>query len=149
MNNSTFPETAVFDSLHQLMHLYRGLLHQAILGMDMDLTVTECKTIIFFAHHPQATLSDLTLHCLRDKAQLNRIIRQLKERSLLAEQKDSHDKRKTLLTLTESGQAVFAQLQTVNNEIQTRALHGLQPEIAQQMSFLLRDMITNLSEPSV
>lgn len=146
MNASIAPH--VFDSLHTLIHLYRGHMHQAMQQLAVDLSHMECKTLMYFAHHPDATLSDLANHSMRDKAQLTRVIHQLTARHLLTEQKDPDDRRRTLLQLTPDGQQLFNQLQQLNQTIRQQAMAGMSEADGMQLGTLIQTLITNLSDLS-
>jgi DNA-binding MarR family transcriptional regulator len=143
MNPSIAPH--VFDSLHTLIHLYRSHMHQAMQQLSLDLSHMECKTLMFFAHHPGATLSELAAHSMRDKGQLTRVIHQLIARQLLAEHKDPDDKRRTMLQLTPQGEQLFAQLQTVNQTIRQQAMAGMSDADGKMLVALIQTLVDNLS----
>lgn len=137
----------VFDSLHTLIHLYRSHMHQAMQQLSLDLSHMECKTLMFFAHHPGATLSELVTHSMRDKGQLARVIHQLTARQLLAEQKDPDDKRRTMLQLTPQGEQLYAQLQQVSQTIRQQAMTGMSDSDGEMLVALIQTLVDNLSVP--
>jgi DNA-binding MarR family transcriptional regulator len=71
----------------------------------------EGKVLGFFARHPGATQRDLAQHSGRDKAQLARLIKSLRERGLLLAEEDGSDRRQVCLRLSDAGQAVQDTLQ--------------------------------------
>src|SRR4051812_7083089 len=79
---------AVFDALHSVMHLYRSARTQAFRDEEQDVTHMETRVIGYFDHHPGSTLSDLVQHSGRDKAQLTRLIRGLRDKGYLEASED-------------------------------------------------------------
>ena len=73
----------VFDSIHAVMHLFRAEQYRAFRDAPHPLTHMEGKLLGFFARRPDATLSDLVAHSGRDKGQLARLIKTLKDQGLL------------------------------------------------------------------
>jgi DNA-binding MarR family transcriptional regulator len=84
----------------------------------------EVKALGFFARHPGATQSDLVAHSGRDKAQVARQIRALRERGLLEAQADETDRRSSRLSLSEEGKAVHAALHSNDGRLKQQALAG-------------------------
>src|ERR1700753_149352 len=78
----------VFDLIHTIMHLFRSQQYRGLPDGSRHLTHMEGKLVSFFARHPGATLSDLVAHFARDKGQIARLIKSLKEAGLLSAQKD-------------------------------------------------------------
>ena len=76
------PAEAVIELVHVVMHQFRSRQFQALRDGAHDVTHMEAKVLGFFAHRPGATLSDLVAHSGRDKAQLARLVKGLREREL-------------------------------------------------------------------
>lgn len=113
----------IFESIHSLMHLYRAQQYRALRDGPHDLTHMENKVLGFFAREQGATLSDLVQHSRRDKAQLARLIKGLRDKGLLEGEADVSDRRSVRLRLTEAARAVHQAL-----EKQTRYVNGLAVE---------------------
>ena len=93
----------------------------------------------FFGRHPGATQSELAEHSGRDKAQLARLIKGLKDRGLLLAEADPQDGRLWRLHLSPEGQAIRRAVQQQARQIGQRALAGLNDkEQAQLLDLLLR-----------
>src|SRR5471032_1963957 len=82
---------AVLQLVHTVMHQFRSRQYQVLRDGPHDITHIESKVMGFFSHHPGATLSDLAQHSGRDKAQLARLVKGLRERALLAGEADVAD----------------------------------------------------------
>jgi DNA-binding MarR family transcriptional regulator len=98
----------------------------------------------FFARRPGATQSDLAAHSGRDKAQLARLVRGLRERGLLDAVADETDKRSTRLTLSEAGKAMHAALHRHDGALAEAALDGLTEEERATLLDLLERVRANL-----
>jgi len=69
------------------------------------------KVLGYFGRHPGATQKDLAQHSGRDKAQLARPIKGLRDRGLLSAVADDADRRSVRLSLTADGRALQRTLQ--------------------------------------
>lgn len=143
------PEASVLDLIHTVMHGVRSLQYQ---GADdparAGLTHMEGKVLGFFARHPGATQRDLAQHSGRDKAQLARLIKALRERGLLLAEEDGSDRRQVCLRLSDAGQAVQHTLKAREGAVEQQALAGLSPAQRQQLGELLRSVQANLASPA-
>lgn len=135
----------VFDAIHSIMHLYRSQQFRAFAGGAHELTHMESKVLRFFAREPGATLSDLVLHSGRDKAQLTRLIRGLRDRGLLDASADEADRRSTRLYLSEAGRGLHAQLHRIGTELSEVGLTGLDEAEREQLYLLLQRVRSNLA----
>jgi DNA-binding MarR family transcriptional regulator len=123
--NSPSSAVEVLERVHAIMHLYRSAQQRGLRAGPHDLAHMEIKVLGFFARRPGATQSDLVAHSGRDKAQVARLIRGLRERGLLDAAADETDKRSTRLTLSESGRAMYAALHRHDGALAEAALDGL------------------------
>ncbi|RJF92649.1 MarR family winged helix-turn-helix transcriptional regulator [Noviherbaspirillum saxi] len=134
----------VFERIHTIMHLYRSQQYRALRDGIHDLTHMENKVLGFFARHPGATQSDLVMHSGRDKAQLARLIRGLKDRGFLEAGADAADRRSVRLQVTSAGQAVFRHLQQQGRHLSHIAVKGLSEEEKQVLVSMLDRVRSNL-----
>ncbi len=135
----------VFDAIHSIMHLYRAQQFRAFAGGEHELTHMESKVLRFFARQPGATLSDLVAHSGRDKAQLTRLIKGLRERGLLDASADEADRRSTRLQLSEAGEALHGRLHQVGAALSGVALEGISEAEREQLHALLQRVRANLA----
>jgi DNA-binding MarR family transcriptional regulator len=122
--NHDCPIDDVLECMHAIMHLYRSAQQRSLRDGPNDLAHMEVKALGFFARHPGATQSDLVAHSGRDKAQVARQIRALRERGLLEAQADEADRRSSRLSLSEEGKAVHAALHSSDGRLKQQALAG-------------------------
>ena len=93
---------AVIELVHTVMHQFRSRQYQVLRDGAHAITHMESKVMGFFSHHPGATLSDLVAHSGRDKAQLARLVKGLRERELLVGEADAADRRNVQLRLSDA-----------------------------------------------
>ena len=123
--NPQSPALEVLERVHAIMHLYRSAQQRGLRAGPHDLAHMEIKVLGFFARRPGATQSDLAAHSGRDKAQLARLIRGLRDRGLLEAVADETDKRSTRLSLSSAGKAMFAALHRHDGALAEAALAGI------------------------
>jgi DNA-binding MarR family transcriptional regulator len=137
-------EGDVLESVHAVMHQYRSQQYRVLRDGPHQLTHMESKVLGFFGRHAGATQSDLAQHSGRDKAQLARLIKGLRERGLLLAQADEADRRTVRLSLSADGQAVQKALQQQARVLSRAAVAGLTPAQHRQLLDLLQQVRSNL-----
>ena len=130
--------------MHAIVHLYRARQLRGLRGGPHELAHMEMKALGYFARHPGATQSDLVAHSGRDKAQVARLIRALREAQLLDASADEQDRRSTRLSLSTAGQEVFDGLQRQSGLVRDAALAGLSADEQAQLMTLLARVRANL-----
>jgi len=138
------PAEDVLETMHAIMHLYRSVQQRILRDGPNDLAHMEVKALGFFARHPGATQSDLVTHSGRDKAQVARQIRALRERGLLDAQADEADRRSSRLRLSEAGRAVHAALHSNDGRLKEQALLGFSEDEQTALVALLARVRANL-----
>ncbi|CAN5278659.1 hypothetical protein BH11PSE9_BH11PSE9_33420 [soil metagenome] len=129
----------VLELIHAVMHDYRSLQYRALRDGPHDITHMDSKVLGFFGRRPGATQSDLAQHSGRDKAQLARLIKCLRDQGLLQAEADEADRRNLRLSLTAEGRAVQRGLQQQAKRLSGKAVAGLSPaELAQLLALLQR-----------
>lgn len=138
------PALEVLERVHAIMHLYRSAQQRSLRAGPHDLAHMEIKVLGFFARRPGATQSDLAAHSGRDKAQLARLIRGLRDRGLLDAAADETDKRSTRLSLSEAGREMFAALHRHDGALAESALAGISETERATLLDLLERVRANL-----
>ncbi len=136
--SATDPQSC-FESIHAIMHLFRSEQYRVLRDGPHELTHLEGRLLGFFARRPGATLSDLAEHFGRDKGQLARLIKTLKDQGLLLAATDETDRRSVRLSLSAEALAIHKTLQRQVGVLSHVALQGLtDPERLQLQSLLDR-----------
>lgn len=134
----------VFDAIHSVMHLYRARQLRGLRDTPHELTHMEYKAMGFFARHPGATQGDLVAHSGRDKAQLARLLKGLRDKQLLDAEADENDRRITRLTLSAEGKRIFNSLHDLGVQASSAAVTGMSAEQLAQLQTLLQQIRQNL-----
>jgi DNA-binding MarR family transcriptional regulator len=135
---------AALELIHAVMHLYRSRQYQILRDGPLTVTHMDAKVLGFFARHPGATQSELSLHSGRDKAQLARLVAGLRERGLLAAAQDDTDRRIVRVSLTAAGQAVQRTLHQQARRLEASALAKFSGAERTQLVALLQRLQANL-----
>lgn len=145
---AVLPESSedVLELIHQLMHQYRSLQFRVLREGPHELTHMESKVLAYFCRRPGATQSDLVTHTGRDKAQLARLIKSLRERGWLLAQADPQDKRNLRLTPSAEGLAVQAALAEQARQLGAQAVADLSEDEQASLKALLGRVRRNLGD---
>jgi DNA-binding MarR family transcriptional regulator len=138
------PEEDVLDLIHQVMHQYRSQQYQVLRDGPHEITHMGAKVLHYFGHHPGATQNQLAQDSGRDKAQLARLIKGLRERGLLDGQADAADRRHVRLSLTADGRSVLGSLRQQGRQLNARAVAGMTAAEQRQLLELLQRVRANL-----
>lgn len=130
------------------MHLYRSRQYRDVRGTPHELAHMEGKVLDFFARHPGASQSDLVTHSGRDKAQITRLIRSLRDKGLLEARTDENDRRSTLLQLTAEGKRIHKNLQAQGARLAALAVAGMDDAECRRLAELLARVKSNLEDGS-
>lgn len=145
VNQSTAADDSVLDIIHAVMHQYRAQQFRVLRDGPHDITHMESKVLGYFGRNAGATQSDLAQHTGRDKAQLARLIKGLRDQGLLDGEADPSDRRNTRLTLTDAGQSVRRALQQQAKRLNAVAVAGMGNTEREQLAVLLRRVSQNLA----
>ena len=137
---------AVIELVHTVMHQFRSTQYQVLRDNAHDVTHMESKVMAYFSRHAGATLSDLVAHSGRDKAQLAKLVKGLRERGLLDAATDAADRRSVRLRLSAAGHAVQQALHAEARVLNERAVEGLSAQERAQLVTLLTRVKENLDE---
>lgn len=137
----------VLELIHVVMHQVRSQQTQVLRGGPHAITHMETKVLGFFGRHPGATQTDLAQHSGRDKAQLARLIKGLREQGLLDAQADTVDRRSVRLALTAQGRALLDVLEQASAHLAVQAVAGLSAAEQGQLLALLQRVRQNLAAP--
>lgn len=138
------PQDEVLDLVHTVMHQYRSQQYQVLREGGHDITHMEKKVLGYVDRHPDTTQSDIARDSGRDKAQLARLIKALRERGLLDSQADEADRRNQRLSLTADGRSVLRTLDQQSRRLATQAVAGMSDTEQRQLVALLQRVKVNL-----
>jgi len=148
MNRRTAHEDNLLELVHSVMHSFRSQQFQALREGPLAITHMESKALGYLKRHPGATQSDLARDSGRDKAQLARVIKSLRDKQLLQAEADAEDRRNLRLTLTAEGLAALGVLQQQAQRLARQAEAGLSAGERQQLTELLQRVKRNFESPT-
>jgi DNA-binding MarR family transcriptional regulator len=137
-------EGNALDLIHTVMHLYRSRQYEVLRDGPHQITHMESKVLGYFSRYSGATQSDLAKSMGRDKAQLARLIKSLRDRKLLTAKIDESDRRNVQLAVTAEGQFVLNALHGQSRKLSAKAVVGLDASQRQQLIALLQHVRKNL-----
>lgn len=146
VNHARAADADVLELVHSLMHDYRSRQYRFLKDGPHEITHMDGKVLHFFGRRPGATQSDLVQHTGRDKAQIARLIKGLKDKGLLQGEADEADRRNVRITLTEAGEAVHKELHQQSRRLGKQAVAGLSTEERAQLADLLQRVKANLAQ---
>lgn len=113
-----------------------GLLEEGLLRSPF--TLTEARVVYELAHHEETTAAELAQELDLDPGYLSRILRGFGRKGLIRKRPSAEDRRQQLLSLTESGQEGFAEINAASrNEIEAMLVElteGEQRRLLQAMA---------------
>jgi len=137
-------EDVLMELVHRVLHRYRAGQHAELRAGGSDLAPMETKVLGQIGRQPGLTLSDMVRHSGRDKAQLARLVKSLRERGLLSTEVDPADRRNVRLAVTAEGRDLLQRLQRRGRRLALRAVTGLAADDVEQLTALLRRVYDNL-----
>lgn len=138
----------IFEAIHAVMHLFRAEQYRAFRDDPLPLTHMEGKLLAYFARNPDSTLSDLVAHSGRDKGQLAKLIKTLKDQDLLEASADKVDRRSVRLRLSAKGREIHRELKRQTTRLARLAVTGLKPDECARLAELLQRVKANLETPA-
>lgn len=135
----------VLELVHAVMHQVRARQHQE-LREGAELTPLEWRVLRFFGRNAGATQSDLAAHSGRDKAQLARLVKGLRDRGLLEVAEDEVDRRHVRVTLSSEGDTLYRKVKLLDRRLTTQAVAGLDAAQTKKLCELLEQVRDNLRQ---
>jgi len=139
-------EDLMSETLHQLIHTYMNLLHEGIKRQELELTVTQIRTLKSVRYNPHSTAKSIAERIQRDKAQITRALNDLVEANLIIKTDNSKDARSQLLQLTAKGEKVIVKLDTAEKwgkSQLTKNLTSVELELFFRVSRAMIDNVKN------
>ncbi len=142
--SATADGRAVFELVHAVMHLFRAEQYRAYRDGPFELTHMEGRLLGFLSRNDGAKLTGLVAYMERDKGQLAKLVKNLREQGLVAGQDDEQDRRSVKLTLTAKGREIHESLRRESGKLVDLAVRGLSTAEKRQLVALLQRMRDNL-----
>lgn|GEM_PF-2887416 len=109
-----------------------------------DLTESNYYYILIVVEHPGLSQSELIQYIYREQSIVTKAVRNLVQKGWLQIDKDQNDRRRTVVSATEKGQAAYVKLHQIVQNVNIFATTGLEPEEAQELERLLKKALVPL-----
>jgi len=134
-----------YDFTEQVGHLLRRAYqrHMAIFQQtipDSQLTAGQFVVLCAIQEHGSCSLSEIARATAIDQATVRGIIERLKSRELIMVSHDERDRRKVVVLLSPTGQALIDEVVPFAQDISERTMGGLNPAERVALLYLLRKM---------
>jgi DNA-binding MarR family transcriptional regulator len=132
------------EALFSLIHTVRNTMIQQLKSLDMNLSPMHLKSLKAVSKIEQCTGQKLADFMGRDKAQVNRLIKELVNQELLIKKDNEKDKRSQLLILAASGEALIEEFNKVENEVFSAMASELEPDQIESFIQITQTFKSNL-----
>ncbi|REG82900.1 MarR family winged helix-turn-helix transcriptional regulator [Marinomonas pollencensis] len=105
------------EALFSLIHTVRNTMIQQLKSLDINLSPMHLKALKAVSKIDQCTGQKLADFMGRDKAQINRLIKELVNQDLVVKTSNEQDKRSQLLILASSGETLIKQFNRVEKDV--------------------------------
>ncbi|MBC2607862.1 MarR family winged helix-turn-helix transcriptional regulator [Pelagicoccus albus] len=134
----------IFEAIHRTMHLIRAEQYRELKESPFEITHLEGKILNFLGRSDGLTLSELVEHFGRDKGQLARLTKTLREQGLVCSNPNSEDRRSSILQLTDLGRKVNDSLLARLAKVSSHAIEGFTKDEQKQFLSYLGRVQSNL-----
>lgn len=133
------------EALFNLLDIIRNTMIQKIKISEVNLSAMNLKLLKIISTMENCTGQKLADFMGRDKAQINRLIKELFNQELLIKQSNENDKRSQLITLTTKGEALVLQFNNIEHEVFQAMSVGIPPEQIENFIVLAKKFKSNLN----
>ena len=144
--SDTFFETCGLRVLKALRRIIRAVdIHSRKLNNDFHITAPQMICLYSLVKDGEVTQSELSKQVSMGISTINGVIDRLEKKGLVARQRDTQDRRKVFITVTESGKEVTKSAPSLLQERFSEALRNL-PELEQAAIALSLERVVELME---
>lgn len=141
-----------YDYTHQVGHLLRKVYqrHVAIFQQnvgDSQLTAVQFITLCALRDHGPSAQNDLVRYTAVDQATIRGVVERLKSRDLVSLGPDPADRRKVIVMLTPTGQALINEVAANAMRISELTYGPLNPAERVALIYLLNKMLDDTGQP--
>lgn len=110
---------------------------------EFDLSIPEWRVMAVLARYPGISAGEVAARSAMDKVQVSRAVAQLLGRGHLDRRADRSDRRRTVLTLSESGAAIYSRIVPMARAYE----HDLFARLTPAEADILMQALARLSQP--
>ncbi|MGB2742636.1 MAG: MarR family transcriptional regulator [Cognaticolwellia sp.] len=134
------------EALFNLVHAVRNNMKQEIKLLAIDLSPMHLKSLKVISRIDGCTGQKLADFMGRDKAQINRLIKELVNQELITKMDNEKDKRSHLLKLSVKGGEIITLFKTAEKHVFNKMVNNVPPEKVEDFILLTQILRDNLKE---
>lgn len=132
------------EALFNLMHAVRGNLGQQVKLLDKDLSPMHLKSMKVITRLEACTGQKMADFMGRDKAQVNRLIKELVKQELVVKADNPADKRSQILVLSDKGADIMKRFKIAEKQLFNTMSEGVPKEQLGEVVEVLEKLHANL-----
>lgn len=132
------------EALFNLMHAVRGNLGQQVKLLDKDLSPMHLKSMKVITRLEACTGQKMADFMGRDKAQVNRLIKELVKQELVVKTDNPEDKRSQILVLSDKGADIMKRFRLAEKQLFNTMSKGVPKEQLDEVVEVLQKLHSNL-----
>lgn len=133
------------EALFSLMHIVRNTTLHQLKALGLELSPMHLKSLNVISTIENCTGQKLADFLGRDKAQINRLIKELVNQEFVIKTNNVNDKRSQILTLTPQSEALIKQFKQVEKEVSVEMAKDISPEQIEDFIELTQQFKQNLN----
>jgi len=141
MKNTMMP-----DIVFSLVHAYRLAMRSSLKASETGLNAMHVQCLPFILRKKSCTANDLVTFFVRDKAQIARLVKEMIAYNWIIKVANPEDKRSQLLSLTDDGKKLVAQIEATQNKVHRQMQANLTLEELNTFQRVSKIMTTNLTQ---
>ena len=134
----------LIESMFRLMRSFKSRLSAELEAEGLSIAPMHMKLLKMIAAMDECTAQRIAQSINRDKAQVNRVVKELVAQEMIARSPNPVDKRSQLLSLSDKGEAALQSMKAVENRVLGRMTDGIEIENQQTFIALAEQLRSNL-----
>lgn len=130
--------------MHRLLHAYKRAMREAYLAADIQLPIANVRVLKSVGYLPACTVQAVADRMRRDKSQITRIVKELREAELVQARCDPEDGRSRILTPTAAGRRLLVSIAEAERNAGVRMVRGLPADAVEGFVRIAEAMVANL-----
>ncbi|GAB2696543.1 MarR family transcriptional regulator [Aliiglaciecola sp. 3_MG-2023] len=132
------------EALFSLFRTVRTNIIEGVKQLDSDLSPMHLKSLKVISKIEDCTGQKLATFMSRDKAQINRLIKELVNQQLVVKTSNKNDGRSQILSLTGQGKTYLDKFNTIEKQVFDTMLKDIEPQKVEFFIQLAKEFKSNL-----
>lgn len=142
-------EKSMLESLFRMTRCLKRHMDQKVESLSLNIAPMHVRVLMMIRHHPDSTAIDVAHRLNRDKSQVTRLLTTLINENLLQKTPNPSDKRSQILTFTEQGQAVVAEVSLMFETVSRELTEGVSDEDRETFNRVMEHIVLNLNREAL